>query len=330
MPIRQPRVVSENGSRRGRRCVVGFAALGIFSAATLLHLSPLPGATEINQEVVFVNPLPSGELDIFNCPSVRSCSRVARLAGRESTPGAAPGKGETATQEAPKVKLTRGEETIEQQYDRVAKFAKHLKNIKGKAVPYGGKPWDKPRFKQVIIYVLLESKQAANKKVMNQVIEELRAISGMHPRISQISRDSNIYGWRKGDNCGAVVNIRGSLMYDFLYRLNTIYLPRVRDFEGLIPSSFDNRGNFQMQIENQEPFKELDELIDQREVTHSFKFHITNNCLTQPDGLKLMQDYGFPFRDEPRPRRPKKANVYPGAAAKQDKKTQAKQAKKKR
>merc|ERR1719356_2409522 len=91
-------------------------------------------------------------------------------------------------------------------------------------------------------------------------------------------------------------------MMDFLTRLNTLVLPRVRDFEGLFPTSVDNYGNFHMTLENQEPFKELDELIDSREVVHGFYIDIVNNCFTQPDGLKLMKDFGFPFGD-PRPKR---------------------------
>eukprot|EP00415_Alexandrium_ostenfeldii_P002216 UN2216 len=122
----------------------------------------------------------------------------------------------------------------------------------------------------------------------------------MHPFVVKAKHDVNAFGWRKGANCGVAVNLRGPLMLDFLHRLNTIILPRIRDFEGLYPNSFDNYGNFWMGFANQEPFRELDELIDSRELVHGFDLGIMNNCLTQPDGLALMEKFGFPFGD-PRP-----------------------------
>lgn len=217
---------------------------------------------------------------------------------------------EAAPVEETKVKLRKGEETEEMQFDRVAKRTKWLKSLKGKFVPVGPKPWEKHRFTKVVIQVRLKAKQAANTKIINQVVEELRRVSGMHPRIIKAKHDVANFGWRKGAVCGACVVLFGPKMYDFLERLNTIVLPRIRDFEGLVPNSFDGYGNFWMGFENQDAFRELDELTDTRELVHGFDLGIVNSCETQPDGLALMKAYGFPFGDPRAPKAPKKKRSY--------------------
>merc|ERR1711879_542232 len=114
--------------------------------------------------------------------------------------------------------------------------------------------------------------------------------------------------------CGAMVVLRGQLMKDFLTRLNTVVLPRVRDFEGLYPNNVDNYGNFNMFINSQDSFKELDAMIDDRVLSHGFSVNIVNNCFTQPDGLKLMKDFGFPFGD-PKPVKPPRKKIIFGKGA---------------
>lgn len=251
-------------------------------------------------------------------PECRGSSKVAMAA--EKKPGGPPGKkvsGKEAwlakmAEEVPPEEVddgTRpGDETDDEQMDRVAKRAKMLKGLKGKFVPVGPKPWDTHRFTKVCIQTRLKVKQASNTKIINQVVEELRRISGMHPKVVKAKHNVASFGWRVGYPCGVAVSITGPLMYDFLARLNTVILPRVRDFEGLLPSSFDNYGNFWMGVQNQEPFKELDSMIDERQIVHGFDIGILNNVMTQPDGLKLMKDYGFPFGD-PRARKAKAKKV---------------------
>ncbi|CAE8619892.1 unnamed protein product [Polarella glacialis] len=304
---RTPRGASSNKSR------LGFAALGLASAAVWVGLrghltgppAPLALAESATSELAFVLPLASGQYGILQCPSVRSSSQVARLAGYDAVPGGKPVADEDEVpMEQKKVRLRPGEETESMQFDRVAKKIRWLKQLKGKFVPVGAKPWNKHAFTKVCMQVRLMPKQAANTKIINQVTEELRRITGMHPRVVKAKHNVAKLGWRIGDNCGVAVSLFGPKMYDFLERMNTIILPRVRDFEGIYPNSIDNFGNFWMSLDSQEPFKELDELIDQRELVHSFDIGILNNCMTQPDGLALMQGYGFPF-GETRPRKVK-------------------------
>jgi len=242
----------------------------------------------------------------------RAASLVTRWAGGEGQPGSKPkadGSLPTAPAE-PKPKLQRGEETENMQFDRVARKAAIVRRLKGKFVPWGPKPWDPHRFTKVCIQTRLKSKQASNTKIIQQIVEEHRRISGMHPKIVKAKHNVASYGWRVGYPCGVAVSIFGSRMHDFLQRFNTVILPRVRDFEGLFPSSFDNYGNFWMGLPNQEAFKELDSMVDDRVLVHGFDIGILNNCLTQPDGLALMKNFGFPFGDPRAKKAPKKKVAY--------------------
>jgi large subunit ribosomal protein L5 len=180
---------------------------------------------------------------------------------------------------------------------------KWLKSLKGKFVPRGAKPWDPPKFKFVCVNVRLSAKQSSNTKIVNQVVDEMRRITGRHPFFNRCSVNSQHTGFRAGQICGVSVRLSGKLMNDFLNRLNTIVLPRVRDFEGLWPNSFTNHGDYWFSLPDQECFRELDEVLDQREITHPIDIGIVNNRFTQPDGLKMMKDFGFPFRDDLKPPR---------------------------
>eukprot|EP00434_Breviolum_minutum_P009238 symbB.v1.2.008141.t1/scaffold509.1/size193965/11 len=283
----EPRVQSEKVSLRRSRFAAGVAccALAFF-------------ATHSGGTTLFV----ASPADVFTRTQVRADSLI--ICAAEGKPGSAPSDVE---QEAPpssflKVKIGKREYTLDQQSNRKETKSKWLRKLKGKFVYRGPKPYDPDRFTKVSMSIKLQPKQASNTKIMNQVIEELRRISGKHPVVCKAKVDNAKTKLRKGDVCGAKVSLEGQLMHDFLARLNTIILPRVRDFEGLYPNSFDNNGNFWFSVPSQEAFRELDELVDQREIVHGFQIGILNNCFTQPDALKLMKEFGFPF-GEPRPKR---------------------------
>lgn len=294
--------------RRSARVAAALAAAPLLAGALLcgFRVQGPPSPLAAAETLVFV-PLPTGELGLLHRGQLYATSRVARAAGYEGKPGARPQLDDEPAPDTDKPKRMKvNEETVEMQFDRVQRTNKWLKTLRGKFVPYGPKPWDKHRFLKVCIQTRLRSKQASNTKILNQVTEEIRRISGSHPKIVKAKTNVAAFGWRVGYPCGVAVNIYGNLMMDFLNRLNMIILPRVRDFEGLHPSSIDARGNLWLGFENQEPFKELDELIDTREIVHGFDVGLINNCLTQPDGLALMKDFGFPFGES----RPKKIKVF--------------------
>lgn len=292
--------------------LAGIAVVPVISIALSgfqTHIFGLPSATE---SAAFAIMMPA-DLGI-HCPQSpgERRARVALHAGSEGNPGQKP---ELDGAPLP-VKKARGPPhrkgyvSSKRQKMLVGKKVQFLKSLKGKFVPWGPKPWDKPRFTKVCIQTRLKSKQAANSKIINQVVEELRRISGMHPWVVKARHNVAAFGWRKGYPCGVAVSLRGPLMYDFLHRLNTIILPRIRDFEGLIPNSFDNFGNFWMGFENQESFRELDDMIDSRAIVHGFDVGILNNCFTQPAGLALMKKFGFPFGEPRTPKPPKEKKSY--------------------
>jgi len=196
-------------------------------------------------------------------------------------------------------------ETARMSTGRVKEQEAYLRTLKGKFMPYGSKPWHKRTFLKAQMWVLLDAKQAANTKIINQVTEELRRVTGVCPRVMTSKKNIAQGNIRKGAPNGVYAQMKKDTLSDFLNRLNTIILPRIRDFEGLSPTSFDNMGNFAMSIPNQEAFKELDELIDERELVHTFYLQIDNNCYTRQEGLELMKAYGFPFGDPRPPPKPK-------------------------
>lgn len=262
--------------------LVTIAVLGFQGA--IFDLAPMP-------EIAFTVLVPSGS-------AIRGskATNIARQAGADENPGRAPLGIDEAPPPPPGGELYawEGEDASS---DRVQLQTQWLKSLKGKYRPYGHKPWHAHKFTKLFVWVELEPKQGANTKLVNQVTDELRAITAVVPRTMTSRTNDATLGWRQGAVNGVRAEVTGLGLYDFLNRLNTIVLPRIRDFEGLSPRDFDHHGNFRMEVPNQEPFKELDELIDERELVHPFLIGIGNNCFTQRDGLKLMKDYGFPFRD---------------------------------
>jgi len=291
--VRRPRRRVARGLLAAALAPIGVVPLVLAMSGSLSVSSHGPPST-LAEPTLFVVIQP-----LTGPSSSRHMSKVARQAGAAmDQPGGAPTGGAVFETDSEPRFVDDGTWTEEIQMDQIQKFKAKMQGKKGKFIPYGSKPCDPPRFKKVTIQARLAPDQASNTKIINQVFEEIRRISGAHPRIITAKTSVAAYNLREGAKCGVAVSITRQPMRDFLARLNTIILPRVRDFEGLWPNSFDNHGNYWLGLQNQEPFKELDEMIDQRELIHGFDIGIINNCFTQPDALKLMKDYGFPFNDK--------------------------------
>lgn len=205
---------------------------------------------------------------------------------------------EDITPELARQLLKRGLETPEMKEQRVKKKIRWLRSLKPKMRPMGPKPWDRPLFTSVNIEVSVDPNQASNTKILNQLTEELRLITGQHPEVRRARANNAMKNIRQGMRTGVGTRLRGKRMHDFIRRLNMLVLPRIRDFEGLNPTAFDKAANFAMKIPTQEPFRELDQILDNRELTHGFTVYMNNNQVTQPRALKFMKDYGFPFRQK--------------------------------
>ncbi|CAK9052734.1 50S ribosomal protein L5 [Durusdinium trenchii] len=213
----EPRLYSEKASMRRSRFGAGVAICALAFIANQFGGTPL-----------FVSS-PAGAI---SQTQARADSLVIRLA--EAKPGKKPDDSQVAAVPVMKtrVKIGKNKYTIGMQGSRKEEKTRWLRSLKGKFVYRGPKPYDPDRFTKVSISITLDPKQASNTKIMNQVIEEARRISGQHPSVITFNTNDAQQGIRKGDKCGVKVNLEGQLMQDFLYRLNTIVLPRVRDFQG--------------------------------------------------------------------------------------------------
>ena len=131
-------------------------------------------------------------------------------------------------------------------------------------------------------------------KVMDAAIEELSTISGQHAQIRRARKSIASFKLREGMAVGARVTLRGAKMYEFLDRLVSISLPRVRDFRGLNPKSFDGRGNYAIGLKEHIIFPEID--YDKVEDVLGMDIIVCTTAHTDDEARALLQGLNFPFR----------------------------------
>ncbi|MGZ8954344.1 MAG: 50S ribosomal protein L5 [Methylovulum sp.] len=134
----------------------------------------------------------------------------------------------------------------------------------------------------------------ADKKVLQSAVSDLEKISGQKPVIT-LARKS-IAGFKIRDDMpiGCKVTLRSDRMYEFLDRLISISIPRIRDFRGLSPKSFDGRGNYSMGVKEQIIFPEID--YDKIDTLRGMDITITTTARTNEEGLALLKLFNFPFK----------------------------------
>ncbi|MGZ8225109.1 MAG: 50S ribosomal protein L5 [Methylovulum sp.] len=135
----------------------------------------------------------------------------------------------------------------------------------------------------------------ADKKVLQSAVGDMEKISGQKPVIT-LARKS-IAGFKIRDDMpiGCKVTLRSDRMYEFLDRLISISIPRIRDFRGLSPKSFDGRGNYSMGVKEQIIFPEID--YDKIDVLRGMDITITTTAQTNEEGLALLKLFNFPFKN---------------------------------
>ena len=138
----------------------------------------------------------------------------------------------------------------------------------------------------------------ADKKVLDRAVEELILISGQKAIVTNAKKSIAGFKIREGWPIGCKVTMRRDRMYDFLQRLLNIALPRVRDFRGLNPRSFDGRGNYSFGIKEQLVFAEID--FDKVEAIRGMDITITTTAKTDDEARALLAAFNFPFRDSER------------------------------
>lgn len=135
---------------------------------------------------------------------------------------------------------------------------------------------------------------AADKKILDHAISDMTKIAGQKP-VATLARKS-VAGFkiREGWPIGCKVTLRGAKMYEFLDRLISIAMPRIRDFRGVSPKSFDGRGNYSMGVKEQIMFPEID--YDKIDQLRGMDITITTNAKSDDDGRALLRAFNFPFR----------------------------------
>ena len=154
-------------------------------------------------------------------------------------------------------------------------------------------PMAVPRIEKVVINMGM-GEAIANQKILDTAADELRSITGQKPVITKAKKSIASFKLRQGMPIGVVVTLRGDRMYEFLDRLVSVALPRVRDFRGVSPKAFDGRGNYTIGIREQLIFPEID--YAKVEKTHGMNISITTSARTDAEGLALLKQLGMPFR----------------------------------
>jgi large subunit ribosomal protein L5 len=135
-----------------------------------------------------------------------------------------------------------------------------------------------------------------NAKALDSAVEELTTITGQRAQITRAKKSIAGFKIREGMPIGAKATLRGVRMYEFLDRLVSIALPRIRDFRGLSPASFDGRGNYSIGIREQIIFPEIN--YDDVQEVRGLDVVITTSAKTDEEGLALLRGLGLPFRTE--------------------------------
>lgn len=154
-------------------------------------------------------------------------------------------------------------------------------------------PMAVPKIEKVSINIGL-GEATGNSKLMDGAVNELGAIAGQKPVVTKAKKSIAAFKLREGMAIGCMVTLRGDRMYEFLDRLMNVALPRVRDFRGVSPKSFDGRGNYTLGLKDQLIFPEID--YNKVEKTKGMNISITTTAKTDAEGLALLRHLGMPFR----------------------------------
>lgn len=159
-------------------------------------------------------------------------------------------------------------------------------------------PHQVPRVTKVVVNVGV-GEASKNQKLLDSVVAELGLITGQRPVVTRARKSIAGFSLREGMPVGASVTLRGRRMYEFLDRLVSVAMPRIRDFRGIPTRSFDGRGNYTLGIKEQLIFPEID--YDDVEQVHGMDITIVTSTDRDDEALELLQGMGFPFRGDTPP-----------------------------
>jgi large subunit ribosomal protein L5 len=152
-----------------------------------------------------------------------------------------------------------------------------------------------PKFEKIVVNMGV-GEAATDAKAIDGAVADLRAITGQQPMITHARKSIATFHLRQGQAIGAKVTLRGDRMWEFLDRLIATAIPRIRDFRGISPKSFDGRGNFSMGVTEQLIFPEIE--FDKIDHTRGMDITIVTTAETDEEGKALLDAYHFPFKAE--------------------------------
>ncbi len=150
-----------------------------------------------------------------------------------------------------------------------------------------------PRIEKVVVNMGI-GEAISNAKILDTAAEELRRITGQKPVITKAKKSIASFKLRQGMNIGTMVTLRGERMYEFLDRLISVALPRVRDFRGISAKAFDGRGNYTLGIREQLIFPEID--FNKVDKTRGMNISIVTTAKNDEQSRALLKALGMPFR----------------------------------
>jgi large subunit ribosomal protein L5 len=152
-----------------------------------------------------------------------------------------------------------------------------------------------PRLEKIVINVGAGA-AVDNKGLLEKVVADLTVIAGQKPVITKAKKSIAGFKLREGNAIGVKVTLRGDQMWEFFDRLVTLAIPRIRDFRGLSPKSFDGRGNYTFGVTEQLIFPEID--YDKVDASRGMDITIVTTARTDAEGKALLDAFSFPFRRE--------------------------------
>lgn len=171
---------------------------------------------------------------------------------------------------------------------------KYENEIKGKLMEKFGyqSPMQIPKLEKIVVNIGVgEAKD--NAKALESAVADLAAITGQKPVITKAKKSVANFKLREGMNIGCKVTLRSDKMYEFLDRLFSVALPRVRDFHGISPNSFDGRGNYSLGIREQLIFPEID--YDKIDKVRGMDIIMVTTANTDEEARELLSLFGAPF-----------------------------------
>lgn len=150
-----------------------------------------------------------------------------------------------------------------------------------------------PKLEKIVVNMGVGS-AIQDKKYLEEALDVLTQITGQKPIVTQARRSIAGFRLREGMNIGCKVTLRGDRMYEFMDRLISIVLPRVRDFRGLNPNSFDHRGNYNLGLAEQLVFPELNP--DKYTKSQGMNITFVTNVDSDDDARELLRAFGMPFK----------------------------------